>query len=198
MSDLHAAVRKTKSLLSVEYIFYRAQRRASRPPDTGATVADILATLREDGQPLEVKWPYLLSLPTDLSQWIPPSDIAPLFRRAGATCNESFPSIVREVDLGNPSVVMLRLSPSFYSTDSTGVVDQMPNESVDPFCRHAVVAVGTGKVGRKRAVLIRNSWGTAWGDHGYAWITEEYLQTRIFGMALLKEEIHVSSGSIAA
>lgn len=51
---------------------------------------------------------------------------------------------------------------------------------------HAIVAVGyddkmkiknTGKCGAETtgALLIRNSWGTGWGDAGYGWLPYEYV-----------------------
>ncbi len=51
---------------------------------------------------------------------------------------------------------------------------------------HAIVAVGyddkmkvknTGKCGVETtgALLIRNSWGTGWGDAGYGWLPYEYV-----------------------
>ena len=45
---------------------------------------------------------------------------------------------------------------------------------------HAIVAVGyddTKKVGKDTgALLIRNSWGTGWGDKGYGWLPYSYVQ----------------------
>jgi C1A family cysteine protease len=45
---------------------------------------------------------------------------------------------------------------------------------------HAVVAVGyddNKKIGKaKGALLIRNSWGTAWGMQGYGWLPYDYVE----------------------
>jgi len=45
---------------------------------------------------------------------------------------------------------------------------------------HAVVAVGYDdgkKIGKdKGALLIRNSWGTGWGDKGYGWLPYSYVE----------------------
>jgi hypothetical protein len=44
---------------------------------------------------------------------------------------------------------------------------------------HAILAVGyndTKKIGAsKGALLIRNSWGTGWGDAGYGWLPYDYV-----------------------
>lgn len=46
---------------------------------------------------------------------------------------------------------------------------------------HAVAAVGyddAKKIGAtKGALLIRNSWGTGWGMHGYGWLPYKYVET---------------------
>ena len=45
---------------------------------------------------------------------------------------------------------------------------------------HAVLAVGYDdqkKIGStKGALLIRNSWGEDWGDHGYGWLPYAYIE----------------------
>lgn len=44
---------------------------------------------------------------------------------------------------------------------------------------HAIVAAGYDDnktiAGDKGALLIRNSWGSGWGDHGYAWMSYRYV-----------------------
>src|SRR5215510_11485128 len=45
---------------------------------------------------------------------------------------------------------------------------------------HAIIAAGYDdniqfSSKEKGALLIRNSWGTSWGDHGYAWLSYKYV-----------------------
>jgi len=82
VSDAHAVLREPWTALSCEFAFYHAQRRARRPPTAGARLVEMLATLKEDGQPVESDWPYLVSLPSDLNSYRPPENLV-VFRRNG-------------------------------------------------------------------------------------------------------------------
>lgn len=197
-SDAHAAVREGWSPLSCEYAFYRAQRRAGRPPNTGALLSSMLDALRQDGQPEENGWPYLVAVPADAASWVPPPEVGKLFGRNGATAAHSIDRVIRELDQGHPVIVLTMLSRAFYRRNPQGVVDPAPGEQPERERRHAVVAVGHGKVDGQRAILIRNSWGPSWGDAGYGWLTERFLGPRIYAAATLLEEVDVPADSVAA
>jgi len=197
-SDAHAALRQPWAPLSCEYAFYHAQRRAARSPDQGALLSAMLETLRLDGQPEEGGWPYLPATPTDIASWRPPANIGPLFARNGAASSRAMAAIVGELDQGRPVILLLMLSLAFYNRRPDGVVDPAADEVPEPQRRHAVIAVGHGAVDGQAAVLIRNSWGPSWGVEGHGWLTERFVGPRIFGAAVLKEEVSVSPRSVAA
>lgn len=197
-SDAHAALRGGWTPLSCEYAFYHAQRRAYRPPDTGALLSSMLETLREDGQPEESGWPYLAATPADAGTWAPPGDVGHLFGRNGGPASHAIDRVVEELDQGRPLIVLLMLSRAFYLRNPQGIIDAGPEEPPEPDRRHAVVAVGHGLVDEQRAILVRNSWGANWGDAGYGWLTERFLGPRIYAAATLLEEVDVSAHSAAA
>lgn len=198
-SDLHAGLRDAWVPLSCDYVFYHAQSRAKRALHEGALLNEMLAAIREDGQPPETVWPYLSQLPKDTTNWKPPENARPLYRRAGEIGGDSFLEVVNALNEGNPALMLLKLSNSFFTVGKEGVVDEAPGEVPDVHCRHAVVAVGYGKsLTHQKAILIRNSWGDGWGDQGYAWLTERFVKPRAFRLAFLKEEIDVSTNSASA
>jgi hypothetical protein len=197
-SDAHAGIREGWSALSCEYAFYQAQRRAGRPPDKGAQLSSMLEALRLDGQPEEGGWPYLSAPPADAASWVPPAAVGERFGRAGEKSATSIDHLISELNQGRPVIVLLMLSRAFYYPGAEGVIHPAAGEAPEPARRHAVIAVGHGKVGADRAILIRNSWGERWGIGGYGWLTEPFLGPRIFAAAKLKEDVDVSAHSAAA
>ena len=197
-SDAHAALRSGWAPLSCEYAFYQAQRRAGRPPNKGALLSSMLDALREDGQPEESGWPYLAATPADAAAWAPPAEVGTLFARNGKKSGPSLDEVIRELDRGRPVIILLMLSRAFYRPTPQAVVDPAVDEAPEPERRHAVIAVGRGNVDGQRALLIRNSWGSRWGDAGYGWLTERFLGPRIFAAAIMTEEVDVSARSAAA
>lgn len=178
MSDAHAAtIGNPWSLLSCEYLFYHAKQRDKTPAQVGTTVAAAKAAMEHDGQPAETDWPYLRCLPSDLMEWIPPKTIGTLFRRKSKTIGVGFDEIWKAVEGDLPALVGMTLSDAFFGPDKDGIVDS--DEPEDRDIRHAVLVVGTGNRGRKRLVLVRNSWGDTWGLSGYAWLSEQYIDPRV-------------------
>jgi C1A family cysteine protease len=88
-------------------------------------------------------------------------------------------SMKKALRQGYPFVVGVILYPSFFNTDSTGVVP-MPSQNDNPIGGHAVVCVGFDD--HKQRWIMRNSWGPNWGDNGYFYLPYGYLQN--FGQQL--------------
>jgi hypothetical protein len=197
-SDTHAGLRDGWSPLSCEFAFYHAQRRAGREPHQGALLSSMLETLRQEGQPEESGWPYLPAVPADLGQWTPPATLGERYGRNGAGGDVDLAQISAALDQGRPVMLLTMLSASFFRPTAAGVVDPAPKEGPDPAMRHAVIAVGHGRAEGTPAILIRNSWGTAWGLGGHAWLTDRFLKPRLFRTAILMEDVDVSSNPAAA
>lgn len=197
-SDAHAALRTGWTPLSCEFAFFHAQRRAGLSPTGGARLSAMLDALREDGQPEETGWPYLASLPAIISTWVPPGSISQVYGRNGQSETPGLDQIIPWIELDRPVIALTMLSPSFYRPSPDGVVDPASGELPEPARRHAIIACGHGTVDGQRALFVRNSWGSRWGQSGHAWLTERFLGPRLYGAAVLLEDVHVSVRSAAA
>jgi C1A family cysteine protease len=186
-SDAHAAARPSWEPLSPEWAYYHALKRDGGRPDEGATLRAMVATIKSDGQPVEDEWPYIKAPITDIKSWKPPKPARQLFFRDHATCTVTVQKVIDQLNAGCPVLITMTLSDAFFRPAADGSIDR--NEPPDPKRRHAVVAVGHGERGSDRFVLIRNSWGEAWGLKGHAWIAVDYLTPRLTGAAIMTTEL---------
>src|SRR5207302_6720236 len=73
---------------------------------------------------------------------------------------------------GYPFVFGLEIYQSFESSGHHGLIG-MPRDGEKDLGSHAMLAVGFSD--RDRVFVVRNSWGTDWGDGGYCYIPYDYL-----------------------
>jgi len=67
-----------------------------------------------------------------------------------------------------PVACSMNATPLLQNFAGGGVFNETPSDYSNPSSNHAVMIVGWDDT--KQAWLMRNSWGTAWGDKGYCWI----------------------------
>ena len=184
-SAVHERARGHLDPLSVEWLFYHAAQRAGSGPGEGTTMPDTRRVLQDLGQPREAIWPYS-GLQPSASAWRPPTGVATLFRCGSDGCDMDLTQVRQLLDRGKPVVLALFVSGAFAAANTwlrTGTEVIIPDDGgpIDRQRGHAVVAVGYGRFGSEDLILIRNSWGPAWGTDGHAWIRETYLSRRLFG-----------------
>ena len=198
-SDAHGALLAHDAELSCEYLYYHAQQIGGRDATTGATVPNILAALKSEGQPAESYWPYIQKKPDQVMQdWQPPKELGDLYKSNGERCGQLSDDVVHYLDAGSSVISLIFLCDPFFAARQGQIITASATSKPNVNMRHAVVTVGYGTASTGRCFLIRTSWGEGWGDKGYAWITEDLFATSLFEIAVLKGGTHVSDDRVAA
>jgi C1A family cysteine protease len=163
--------------------------------DTGAWLRNAMGALVLCGAPPERYWKYTDSIPDfDKEPTAFVYSVADNFQALRYFCHDplgrTIPtatvlnSIKKYLAVGIPSMFGFW---GFQSFDSTNVVGGIPYPCAGETAQwgHAVVAVGyddNKKIKNTKcnketvgALLIRNSWGTTWGDAGYGWLPYQYV-----------------------
>lgn len=169
----------------MEYLFFHAMQRmpSGANPDAGTTMAAMCGALANEGQPLELDWPYLPAQPAP-SAWAVPAISSPCWKVVADATSKTFDEVVSELDANRPVVLGLIITSSFFHCDGTGC---LPALKSDPErTGHAVLAVGHGTDTTGEAhVLVRNTWGSSWGAAGHAWLSRTYIERQLRETAVI-------------
>lgn len=150
--------------------------------DSGALIRDAFAVLAERGAPRETFWPYIIGdfdVEPSVPEW-----------RAGEHRSIEYQS----VEDGNEQVMQACLAEGYPFTYGFAVYESWwsigsngrwngEQGSIDGY--HAVDAWGydfrAGGLGfTNGGWIVRNSWGTEWGDNGWFYVPREYMAAEAF------------------
>jgi C1A family cysteine protease len=143
--------------------------------DTGAYISDGMKVITQLGICNESEWPYI-----EHNYEMQPSRncyTSALLQKSSGYSNiaQNPVSMKNCLAAGTPFAVAIELFNSFYNTGSDGIVS-MPKPPADTSIGgHAVVCVGYKIINNSPYWIMRNSWGSAWGDKGYFYLPEVYL-----------------------
>jgi C1A family cysteine protease len=159
--------------------------------DTGAQLRTTMGAMRLFGVPPERYWPYEIGRYDE-----EPSAFCYSFAREyqsmqyfrldpwSMTRDKVLAAIKETLASGVPSMFGFVIYDSYTQAEESGRIP-FPAPREKRLGGHAVVAVGyddgmeiTNELGgeaTRGALLIRNSWGTGWGEKGYGWLPYEYV-----------------------
>lgn len=163
--------------------------------DTGAWLRNTMGALVMGGVPPEKYWPYTDKDPDfDREPTSFVYAVADNYEALKYFCHDPqganvapsnvLASVKKYLAAGIPSMFGFFGFPSFSNSNVKGGIPYpCPGESAE--WGHAIVAAGfddsikikNTKCNRETtgALLIRNSWGTTWGDKGYGWLPYDYV-----------------------
>ena len=142
--------------------------------DSGCEIRDAVKSINQKGTCNEILWPYIISKftkkPSCKCYKVALNDRAVKYEAVNQTMTDMKSCLV----MGFPFIIGISVYDSFESDEvaKTGIVP-MPKSSENLLGGHALVVVGYDD--SKQWWIVRNSWGTKWGDNGYCYLPYQYL-----------------------
>ena len=173
MGYLHAGAAAFSRL----FIYYNERAiEGTIKSDAGAMIRDGIKTLAAAGVCQETVWPYNIAKfknkPVAAAFKVALAD-----RITGYQRLNTLDDMLQCLAAGRPFVFGFTVYTAFESAAvaQTGVLN-MPAHGEKVLGGHAVMAVGYDQAARR--FIVRNSWGTGWGQAGYFTIPFDYLTNR--------------------
>lgn len=157
------------------FLYYNSRSVFSKSTDSGATIRDAIKAAARQGDCPETEWPY------DISRFaVKPPALA--YKDAKTDRALKYQAVSQNLTVmknclaqGLPFVIGISVYSSFESQDvaSTGIVP-LPKNNEQLLGGHALLVVGYRDADLH--FIVRNSWGSGFGDGGYVYLPYAYLQ----------------------
>ncbi|MDR3584600.1 MAG: C1 family peptidase [Desulfosporosinus sp.] len=168
--------KQTFVTLSRLYLYYHERLlEGTVNEDSGAEIRDGMKVLNQLGICPEALEPYDISKFTNA-----PSQAAELsaskYKINSYQRLNNVSDVQRSLAGLSPVVFGMTVYESFESDSvaKTGIVPT-PKKHEQVLGGHAMLIVGYKKIGQTLYFIVRNSWGTAWGDKGYCYIPSSFI-----------------------
>ena len=160
--------------LSRLFVYYNERvLEGTANSDSGAMIRDGLKTLSKDGVCSEVLWPYVernvFKKPGCSAYADAKNHLVQTYFRIGSI-DDMFACLAS----GYPFVFGATIYSGFENgiTAKAGIVS-LPSTNEQVMGGHAILCVGYDM--NNKTFIVRNSWGTGWGDKGYCYFPFGYL-----------------------
>lgn len=145
--------------------------------DSGIYLRDGLESVKVYGVCLEKLWPYRIdhfNIKPDPECYV--DAVKRLITEYHIVPDHEH--ILQALSDGTPVIIGMSVYESFGRVDKANPVVPLSTDREDDLGGHAMVAVGYDL--HRQCFLIKNSFGTDWGDDGYAWLPFDYARTNMF------------------
>jgi len=166
-----------RSLIRLSRLFlywHEREMEGTVNEDSGAFIRDGMKVLQTIGCAPEADYPY------DIAKFMQSPSIQAEADAGSYKISEyhrilNFEAMQSALAAGNPVVLGISVYSSFESeaVARTGKVP-LPKQGEQLLGGHAVLAVGYKKIGCTLYAIVRNSWGTGWGDQGYFYLPKKF------------------------
>lgn len=165
----------------------------TRTSDGGATLVDVLAFMRDSGVVTWADYPYDTASPIRVPG-------PGLQRNAARWRIANFETVAArsfdiKLQLANRRPVLIGAEISREFKDGRLGSDMVWRQPGDPIEAHAMLLVGYDD--RRRAFRLMNSWGSEWGDGGYAWLSYD-LVPQVVREAYVATDIDAATAAVLA
>jgi C1A family cysteine protease len=174
-------VRDHKPLVPLSPLFLYYQERkleGNVEKDSGARLSSGMRVLQNIGTSTEEVWPYIIGNfalePVPLAM-----AAATEYRVSGIRPLDGLKAIKAEIDKQNPVVFAMTVYQSF-ARPVNGVIPVPDTRNEKILGGHALTCVGYDD--GKEYLIMKNSWGNAWGDKGYF-----YMPYKIFELGIVRD-----------
>lgn len=166
---------KTQIVPSRLFIYYNERIiEGDVSDDAGAQIRTSVQSVTQYGACPEAEWPYN---PTQFAVKPPPKCYHDATYHKATSSNRVVQSLAQMKQClieGYPFVIGFEVYESFESdaVAQTGQVPMPKTQTEQYLGGHAVMVVGFND--KKKVFIVRNSWGTGWGDNGYCYVPYAY------------------------
>jgi C1A family cysteine protease len=161
-----------KVALSPLFLYFETRKlRGTTNIDSGATITDAMTALSTAGIAPESTWSYM----PELFDQKPPAaayKAAPEFKCTTGVQLAGLEDVKKALAKGQPVAFGMKVYNTFRDIGKTGKME-LPQNGDILVGGHAVCAVGYDN--KRQALIVRNSWGSEWGDGGYFYMPYGYV-----------------------
>lgn len=152
----------------------RAQHGDENDAESGTYIRTCIKQANKLGRAPESEWPYETSKvnvrPPLNAYRFAADNKAAVYHRIAAYDDARIDEIKRATFDGKPVIFGTSVTLAFLDHNGQGVVER-PSPTEPEAGGHAMCVVGYDE----RGVEIVNSWGNAWGNRGFGWLSWEYM-----------------------